>query len=175
VSDFRASEYEALRATIRERGTARLCALLAGVGLWGFLALRAYSGPTEGAALFVPFLILAATFEINFFIHTGVERIGRYIQVFHEDASGAAGWETTAMHFGARFPGGTDPLFAVIFFLAALVNVVSAISNQSRQPEWIAVLAAAHLAFSYRIVNARKLAGSQRALDLERFQKLISK
>ena len=62
----------------------------------------------------VPLLVLAATFEINFFVHTGVERIGRYIQVFYEERAGATGWETTAMNYGAKFPAGLDPLFSIV-------------------------------------------------------------
>ena len=57
----------------------------------------------QGAVTLVPFLILAATFELNFFVHTGVERIGRYIQVFFEEAGDSRGWETTAMNYGTRF------------------------------------------------------------------------
>ena len=50
----------------------------------------------------VPLLILVAGFEAIFALHVNVERIGRYLQVFHEDDDG---WEQVAMQFG-RFPGG---------------------------------------------------------------------
>ena len=51
-------------------------------------------------ATILPLLFLATAFEIVFALHTGVERIGRYIQVFFEDGSG---WEHTAMTFGRRY------------------------------------------------------------------------
>ena len=38
----------------------------------------------RGALTLVPFLAIAATFEISFFIHMGVERVGRYLQVLYE-------------------------------------------------------------------------------------------
>ena len=175
MSEFRQSEYEALRATIRERGTARVFVVLAGLAIWGLLALAVRLAELRGATTLVPFVVLAATFELNFFVHTGVERIGRYIQVFHEEASGAAGWETTAMNLGARFPGASDPLFVHIFSISTAVNFLSTIAIPEWRTGWIAILLIAHLAFAYRIVTARKLAAAQRALDLDRFHTLISK
>jgi hypothetical protein len=175
VNEFRQSEYQALRATIRERGTARVWAVLAGLGIWGLLAIAVRLAGLRGATALVPFVVLAATFELNFFVHTGVERIGRYIQVFYEETSGAAGWETTAMNFGARFPGASDPLFVNIFFVSTAVNLLSVIAIPEWRSGWIAVTLIAHLAFAYRIVTARQLAAAQRALDLDRFHALISK
>lgn len=175
MSDFRQSEYEALRATIRERGTARVCAVLGGLGIWGLLAVALRLSGLQGGIGLVPFLVLAATFEINFFIHTGVERVGRYIQVFYEEASGTVGWETTAMNLGTRFPGASDPLFVTIFSAGGAVNFLSSVATSARQPAWIALSLIVHLAFAYRIVTARKLAAAQRALDLDRFHTLISK
>lgn len=169
------AEYQALRDTIRERGTARMCAVLGGFAAWGALAIALLITELQGAITLVPFVVLAATFEINFFIHTGVERVGRYIQVFYEERDGAPGWETTAMNYGAKFPSGLDPLFSMIFAGAAALNFLSSLAVAERRPGWIAVSLAAHLAFAYRIVGARKLSASQRALDLDRFRSLVSK
>jgi hypothetical protein len=180
LNDLDRIEYEALRATIRERGTARLCAVLAGLTAWGALGVALRATDLSGTVTLVPFVVLAATFEINFFVHTGVERIGRYIQVFFEERSGAAGWETTAMNYGARFSapqasgGGLDPLFSVVFFAAALVNFLSSLVVDDSHPGWIALSLAAHLAFNYRIVRARQFSATQRALDLERFRNLAN-
>lgn len=168
------TEYQALRDTIRERGTVRMCAVLGGLIAWGVLAIGLLIAELEGAVALVPFLVLAATFEINFFIHTGVERIGRYLQVFHEEREGAAGWETVAMSYGAKFPSGLDPLFSAIFAAAAALNFVSSIAVAGRRPWWIVFSLAGHLAFGYRIVSARKLARAQRALDLDRFRNLAN-
>src|SRR5262245_25130869 len=119
-------EYESLRATIRERGTLRMCAILIGFAAWGFLAITLQANDLEGAATLIPFVVLAATFELSLFIHTGVERIGRFVQVFHEEAKNVIGWETTAMNYGRNFPGGLDPLFVSVFGGAAIVNFLSA-------------------------------------------------
>ena len=164
------TEYQALRDTIRERGTARLCAVLGGFVAWGALAMALLVTELEGGITLVPFVVLVATFEINFFIHTGVERIGRYLQVFYEEQSGAIGWETTAMNFGAKFPSGLDPLFAAIFASATVLKFLSSLAVAQLWPGWIAISLVAHVAFAYRIVAARKLAGAQRALDLDRFR-----
>jgi hypothetical protein len=173
VTDTNQAEYQALRDTIRHRGTARLCAVLAGLVAWAALAVAVLVAELTGAALLVPLVVLVATFEINFFMHTGVERIGRYLQVFYEEHSGAVGWETTAMNFGAKFPSGLDPLFGAIFAIAGVLNLLSSLGAQRRG--WMALSLLAHLAFAYRIVAARKLAGAQRALDLDRFRQLLSK
>ena len=178
MSAFRDSEYAALRATIRERGTVRVCLVLGGLGVWGLLALILPLSGLQGGVTLIPFLVLSATFEINFFIHTGVERIGRYIQVFYEEAAGTPGWETTVMNLGAppASPAGTlDPLFAAIFSACTAVSFLASIATPTRQPAWIALSLVAHLAFAYRIVAARKYAAAQRAIDLARFHNLTSK
>lgn len=175
MNDTSQAEYQALRDTIRERGTARMCAVLVGLVAWAALAMALHIAELEGAVTLVPFLVLAGTFEINFFIHTGVERIGRYIQVFYEERSRGTGWETIAMSYGAKFPSGLDPLFSIIFAAAAALNFLGSLAVAERRPAWIALSLAVHFAFGYRIVSAKKRAGVQRALDLDRFRSLLSK
>ena len=165
------AEYLTLRDTIRERGTARLYVLLSGLVAWGALAVALLIARLEATTSLVPLLVLAATFEINFFMHTGVERIGRYIQVFFEERADVIGWETTAMSYGAKFPSGLDPLFSIIFAAATSLNFLTSFSAEHR-PASIAISVGAHIAFGYRIVSARKRAASQRALDLDRFRNL---
>jgi hypothetical protein len=173
MTDLSQAEYASLRQTIRERGTARLCAVLAGLAVWGALAIALHITRLGGGLTLVPFVVLAATFEINFFVHTGVERIGRFIQVFYEERAGAAGWETIAMNYGVKFPGGgLDPLFSMIFAAAAILNFLSSFAVAQRGLGWIVLSLLAHLAFAYRIVTARKLSAAQRALDLDRFRSL---
>jgi hypothetical protein len=66
---------------------------------------------------------LAAGFEAVFALHVGVERIGRYLQVFHEDAGGPPAWERHAMAFGPPSAGGrVDPLFSGLFAAAAVLT-----------------------------------------------------
>jgi hypothetical protein len=172
MNDSRQAEYQALRATIRERGTARLCAVLVGLIAWGALTMTLLVAGLRGTATLVPLLILVSTFEINFFLHTSVERIGRYIQVFYEErGAGAAGWETIAMNYGAKFPSGLDPLFSIIFAAATSLNFFTVLLVAGR-PGSRALSLLAHLAFAYRIVSAKKRAAMQRALDLDRFRSL---
>jgi hypothetical protein len=171
MSDMSQAEYVALRDTIRERGSVRLCAVLSGFIAWAAFAIAVLIAELDGGATLLPFLVLAGTFEINFFIHTGVERIGRYIQVFYEERAGAVGWETTAMHYGATFRSGLDPLFSILFAVAATLNFFTAPFVGGRSG-WIAFSLVSHLAFGYRIVAAKKRAASQRALDLERFRNI---
>jgi hypothetical protein len=112
-------------------------------------------------------LILAAAFEAVFALHVGVERVGRYLQVFYEDQ-----WEHAAMGFGR--PAGavaTDALFSVPFLIAALFNLGPAAVVNPVPVEWIFV-GGAHALFALRVVVARFAASKQRAIDLERFRQL---
>jgi len=174
MNDLSQAEYGALRDTIRERGTARMWAVLGGLAAWGALSAALLITETGGAMPLVTLVVLASTYEINFFIHTGVERIGRYIQVFYEERDVRAGWETIAMKYGAKFPSGLDPLFSIVFAAAALVNFLGSLPAAGRRPGWVVLSLAGHLAFAYRMVSTRTAARSQRALDLERFRNLAN-
>ena len=68
----------------------------------GALAISLSAAEGRGALTLVPFLAIATTFEMSFFIHMGIERVGRYLQVLYE-AEGH-GWESTIMASRAR-PG----------------------------------------------------------------------
>jgi hypothetical protein len=160
-------EYRALRATIRQRGTAKVWVLLAGMIGWGGLTTATAALASLPVATFLPLLVLAVTFEAVFNLHVGVERIGRYLQVFHEDATG---WEHTAMAFGRPLKGtGTDPLFVAFFLIATFLNIVPALLAEPVQLE-ITVVGVAHLLFVVRVLIARRSAAKQRAADLKRFE-----
>ena len=77
-------EYRALRATIRERGTARVCIFAGGIVAWAAVTIATAAMASTPLATLLPLLVLAAAFEVVFALHIGVERIGRYLQVFHE-------------------------------------------------------------------------------------------
>jgi hypothetical protein len=157
-------EYRALRATIQARGTARSWAFLVGMTAWAFAALATLLMSLPLATLF-PLLVIAATFEVVFALHVGVERIGRYLQVFHED-----GWERQAMAFGPPLAGtGADPLFSLLFGLATVCNFAPVLLAEPVRVE-MAVLGGVHFLFLLRIVIARQAARNQRAADLERFR-----
>jgi hypothetical protein len=168
------AEYEALRATIRSRGTARVYVFVAGVAAWAALAVATAALASPPVATLLPLLVLASVFEAVFALHVGVERVGRYIQVFHEADGDAARWEHTAMAFG-RPPGAVtiDALFVVPFLLAGLFNVMPALIAQPTPPELIFV-GGAHALFALRVLVARHAAATQRAIDLERFRQLQS-
>ena len=113
-----------------------------------------------------------SVFEAVFALHVGVERIGRYLQVFYETEGSGGRWEHTAMAFGrpAR-AAAADALFAVPFALAALFNVAPALIVQPTIHELI-FIGGAHALFVLRLVVAREAARRQRAVDLGRFQQL---
>jgi len=162
-------EYRALRETIRERGTARVWVFVAGLVAWGALTIATAALAALPVATLLPLLVLAAVFEAVFSLHTGVERVGRYIQVFHEDT---AGWEHTAMAYGRAPRGsGTDPLFTAFFIGATFLNFVPVLIAEPVATE-VVVMGAAHLLLVVRILFARRAAGQQRAADLERYRNL---
>ncbi len=164
-------EYRALRATISERGTARVWIFVAGMAAWGAMTIAIATLASTPLAVLLPLLVLAAAFEAVLSLHVGVERIGRYIQVFFEE--GAPGWEHAAMAFGR--PAGaiaTDALFTIPFFLAALCNIGPALILEPMRAAELIVVAGAHVLFVLRMVAARTGAAQQRAIDLERFRQL---
>jgi hypothetical protein len=168
-------EYRALRATIRERGTARVWIFVIGLGIWGALVIGTASIQGLPEATLLPLLTLAGVFEAIFALHTGVERVGRYIQVFYESESpDASNWEYTAMAFGRMFSGGaSDPLFGRFFWIATVLNFIPAVLAGAVPVEW-ALIGLAHAIFVARVVAAERHAARQRAVDLEHFQRLRS-
>jgi len=162
------SEYEALRATIRERGTIRMILLPVSFGLWGGTAIATAASGLLPVAALLPLVVLAAGFEAIYALHVNVERIGRYIQVFHEPDGG---WEHVAMAFGQRFPGkGPDAMFSALFLIATALNYLP-IALGGQPPELV-VAGLLHLLLALHIGTARSRASRQRQQDLERFQAL---
>jgi hypothetical protein len=116
--------------------------------------------------------VLVAGFEAIHGLHVGVERIGRYLQVFYENDGDGPLWESTAMRLGPGLPGaGVDPLFTLVFVAATLVNLVL-VAFPPRSSVWEGLVVAAHVAFLVRVVRARRAAAQQRAVDLETFTAL---
>jgi hypothetical protein len=165
-------EYRALRATIRERGSLRLWLVFLGLFAWAGLTIATTALAGLPAASLVPLLVLAGDFEIVFGLHTSVERIGRYLQVFFEDAAADPGWEHRVMAFGRMFPAsGADALFTPYFLAAAMANFLAALLAGPLPIEY-AVVGGLHALFGARVLSARRSAARQRAIDLERFQQL---
>ncbi len=164
-------EYRNLRDTIRERGTARVWVFLVGLAAWGGIAAALWGASRPAWAMLVPLVVLAGMFEAVFALHTGAERIGRYLQVFHE--SDTPGWEHRVMALGragATSVGG-DALFSAIVIAAVVVNFAAG-ASASPAPAELVVLGGAHLAAFGRVLDARRKAKGQRAADLDTFKKL---
>jgi hypothetical protein len=159
-------EFAALRATIRNRGTVRMILLPVTFGLWAGAAVATTAAIQLPVAALVPLLVLAAGFESIYALYVNVERIGRYLQVFHEPDGG---WEHVAMTFGERFPGGgPDALFSALFLMATALNYLP-VALGGTNPELVA-LGILHLVLAVHIGTARSRASRQRKLDLERFE-----
>jgi hypothetical protein len=159
-------EFAALRATIRERGTLRVILLPVTFGLWAGAAVATTAAIQLPIAALVPLLVLAAGFESIYALHANVERIGRYLQVFHEPDGG---WEHVAMTFGERFPGrGPDALFSTLFLVATALNYLP-VALGGTTPELVAA-GLLHVLLAVHIGTARSRASKQRKLDLERFE-----
>jgi hypothetical protein len=158
-------EYAALRDTIRERGTARMLLLPVTFGIWAGIAVATTAVIQLPIASLLPLVVLAAGFEAIYALHINVERIGRYLQVFHEPEGG---WEHVAMEFGRRFPGrGPDALFSALFLTATAINYLP-VALGGATPELVAG-GLLHLLLALHIGTARSRASQQRQKDLERF------
>jgi hypothetical protein len=161
-----AAEYRALRATIRERGTARVVLVpIVFIG-WAGIAVATAAVITVALSTLVPLLVLAAGFEALFALHVGVERIGRYLQVFHE--APGRGWEHVLTEVAARdATGRADPLFGRLFVFAASVNFFPAALGGA--PAEAGIVALFHLLFIYRVRAAQRAAAAGHAEDLRTF------
>ena len=165
-------EYRVLRDTIRERGTARHWIVVVGLVAWCGLALAASAFATAPVTTLLPLVVLAGTFEIIVALHTAVERVGRYLQVFHEGTTDAVAWEHVVMAYGRAFPGGgIDALFSPLFAIAAVFNLVPMLLAGPAAIDW-AIVVGIHLLFIVRIWVARRQSGRQRAIDLARFERI---
>jgi hypothetical protein len=167
MTDGSLEEYRALRATIRERGTARVCIFVLGTVAWATLTVASSAASAPPVATLVPLLVLVASFEAIFALHVGVERIGRYLQVAFDD-----GWEKAAGGFGR--PTGAavvDALFVAPFLLAALCNLMPALIAGPTSAE-LTFIGGAHALFVIRVLVAKQTAGRQRAIDAARFHEL---
>jgi hypothetical protein len=164
VTPTEQEQYQALRATIRERGTARVCIFVIGLAVWAALAVTTAALAAPPIATLVPLVVLAATFEAVYALHVGVERVGRYLEVFFDDR-----WEQAAAAFGRPKQAAViDALFTVPFVVAAGVNLVPALIAAPTGAELV-FLGGAHALFGVRLVFAKLTASKQREIDRERF------
>jgi len=175
------SEYLVLRKTIAQRGTIRSVLALIGIGQWAAVLIAVLALLPYPVAAAIPLLVLAATFEIIRPLHFGAERIGRYLQVFYEEAgepgrpmSDTPSWERVAMSFG-RVPGvGGHPLFVPTFFMATALNYLAVLLPAPIAIE-MGVMAIPHAAFLVWLLAADRAMRRQRAIELDRLRALIQK
>lgn len=164
-------EFSVLRHTIATRGTIRIVIAPVTLMAWAALTLVLMLFSELPVTTLLPLAVLAGGFEAIHALHAGVERIGRYLQVFYEERTAdGPRWETTAMRAGPALPGGgVDPLFTILFLFASVLNMLPALLPQPTPIE-IAVLGALHAAFVSRVIAARAAAAKQRGVELERFR-----
>jgi hypothetical protein len=169
------SEFTALRRTIASRGTTRVVLLPVTLIGWAALACTLLFVSDLPIASLFSLAILVAGFEAIHALHVGVERIGRYVQVYYESTENGPQWETTAMGIGPALPGGgVDPLFTVVFAGAAIINMIPALLPTPIELREIGVISAVHVAFLVRLVRARGAAARQRAVELESYRAIKS-
>ena len=166
------SEFTVLRRTIATRGTARIILLPATFFAWGAVISVLLAAEPLGSV--VTLAVLVAGFEAIHALHVGVERIGRYIQVYYETGTDGPQWETTCMSVGPALPGGgVDPLFSILFASAAMANLTPVfLSSPTRAT--LAIIGLLHAAFLVRVGRARWAAARQRAVELESYRAIRS-
>jgi hypothetical protein len=171
-------EYRALRAAVAARGHLRTALALAGVIGWGAALIAVLVALPYPVAAAIPLTVLLATFEAIRPLHFGAERIGRYLQVFHEEAGGdeaplePPAWERTAMRFGAAVPGAAGhPLFVPVFVVATAVNLL-AVLLPGPLPVELAWMAVPHAAFLAWLARADRAMRAQRAKELARLREM---
>jgi len=172
------AEYRVLRNTIRTRATIRPVLVLAGVAIWAVILIAVLVLLPLPVAAAIPLMVLLVTFEVIRPLHFGAERIGRYLQVFYEEAgqqnralSDTPSWERVAISFGAVPGAGGHPLFVPGFFLATIVNYV-AVVVPGPLPVEMATMAVPHLAFIAWLIRADRDMRAQRAEELKTLRAL---
>ena len=185
---LRVEEFRALRATIRERGSVRQIVTLITFSAWAAAILTTSAFLPFTLFCLVPLTVLAAGFETTFALHTGVERIGRYIHVHYESASGHDGpptagapkWERIAARFAGP-AGGVSPLMPALFIAAGLLNLTLGVftgldadgSVLAQGLGDVAPIGALHAGFLVRVVVAHRFAATQRERDQREFERLL--
>ena len=172
------SEYLVLRRTIAQRGALRPILLVCGIGVWAAVLTAVLVWLPYPLASAIPLLVLAATFEAIRPLHFGAERIGRYVQVFYEEAGEPSrslrdtpSWERVTLSFGVVPGVGGNPLFVPIFFLATAVNYMSMLLSGPVAID-LAIMAAPHaILVGWLIANHRAMK-TQRTIELDRLRHL---
>jgi hypothetical protein len=175
-----ATEYLVLRQTIAQRGALRPVLVLGGMTIWAALLIAVLALVPYPVAAAIPLLILVVTFEVIRPLHFGAERIGRYLQVFHEEGgepdrsyNDTPAWERVAMRFSSVPGVGGHPLFIPLFFFASTVNAfLYATLLRPRVGIEDAVIAGLHGIFVAWMFITDRAMRKQRDADLARLREL---
>lgn len=164
------SEFTVLRQTIAWRGTARMVLVPITFTVWATLCLVVLLFADLPVASLFTLVVLASGFEAIHALHVGVERIGRFLQVYYEGSPDGPRWETSVTSVGPGLPGGgIDPLFTFVFAAATFLNMMLVLSPAPGRLE-LGVIGTLHLLFIVRLVRARGASARQRAVELESFK-----
>ena len=152
---------------------------LCGTAIWAAILTAVLVLLPYPVAAAIPLLVLVVTFEVIRPLHFGAERIGRYLQVFYEEAgepgralSDTPSWERVAMSFGAVPGVGGHPLFVPVFLMATALNYLAVLLPQPVAIE-MSVMAIPHLAFIAWLAAADRAMRNQRAIELARLRELV--
>ena len=77
-------EFEALRATIKSRGQARVVVFVAGLGLWAFGLIGILAWVPNPIAAVIPLLLLLATFEAVRNLQAALRKTVRRLQALEQ-------------------------------------------------------------------------------------------
>ena len=175
----RRSEYVILRRTIAHRGALRPVLVLSGLGVWAASLIAVLALLPYPVAAAIPLLVLVVTFEVIRPLHFGAERIGRYLQVFYEEAGepgrsvgDTPSWERVAMRFGAVPGVGGHPLFVPLFFFAVVIDVFMVGTLTSPVTLETAFVAGAHGLFVAWMFITDRAMRKQRSIELERLRQM---
>jgi hypothetical protein len=178
VGELRRREFHELRATIRERGSARAFVTCITFVSWAVTVLLVGRMTVSFVSAVVPLIVLIAGFEVMFALHVGAERIGRYLFVFYESIPEAPKWETAIAAFGQTSAAAMPHLSALAhttFVAATLVNLAAAVVSAAQlRPEaytepGTVILGLLHALFVGRIYQAMRQARGQRERDTAAF------
>ncbi len=164
------TEFGVLRQTIATRGTARMVLVPVTFIAWASLSLLILLFADVPVASLFTLVVLVGGFEAVHALHVGVERIGRFLQVYYEGAWDSPRWETSVTSVGPALPGGgIDPLFTFVFAAATFLNMLLVLVPGPSRTE-LGVIGVLHLLFVARLVRARGASARQRAIELESFK-----
>lgn len=176
--DFERQEFEALRATIRQRGSLRYGVVLVSTAVAALIAALGIASPLAAArdwAALVALMPLVAGTALAARLHETVERIGQYLRVYYEESRGQALWESRVA--AAPSARGGSPIFAGVFAVTGALALAVAVTAW---PAWLEepgrtrrllVIAAYGLYAAWTIALDRACRGAK-ARELARWQAL---